>query len=952
MKRFIASLLTLAVLSASLPTAVFAAEDKRDTASPDVFAEYVSDDYQKYLDFYGYKGETVDGGITVDINDFVTEGIKAQITDGYIRTDELGKITWNFTAQTAGFYNIKVEYCPDEEGNSEIIRSVYIDGKIPFDGMKKQIFGRCFDNNTSTPKIIDGNELRNEAVEVYEWRETFLKDSESKSVSPYAVYLTAGAHTVTFETKKEPLLKIKSIVFCSAQKIYSYSEVKDEYESRAYDGDPVTYQAERCDDMTLAIYKSSASIEAITDYTSAYTEPYHPYLTRLNTMGGIRWQTPGEVVNWKINVKEAGTYAISLRSRQSGNRDLVSYRSVKVNGKTPYIDAQNIGFTYSANFENNVLKSGDEVLLFDFKEGENTLSMEVVTGSLSRPVSEVSKALDSLNELYRRVVQITGVSPDKFVDYDICDKIDGFAEAVAAEAERLYGVVDYMMTLTGEKGSLTALLEKTAIQSENISKDPEDVINQLSTWKNNISSLGTWIIQIEGMPLEVDSITLFAKDGEKELPKSEPNFFVRLYYGVIRFFASFVTEYVDQSADKDRGVTAWITSGRDQVNILKGLVSSDFSGKDSANVTVQLVPADVVLPATLSGNGPDVVVSMPYTSVVDYAMRNAVVDLSKLDGFEGIAAKYQKGAIDTTSYQGGIYGIPETQVFPVMFCRDDIFAEQGLKVPNTWTEFEQVMSELNSDNYDVYVAGTALYPSLVFQYGGNLYEGSGNDYGIASGLGSNEAMTAFKQLTKLFTTYSIPVVSDFANRFRTGEMPIGIADYTIYNTLELFAPEIKGLWSIYELPGVENADGTINRSSVSTTTATIILSDTDNLEGAWEFVQWWHGEKIQLSYARQLEALLGASGRYATASIDIARQLNWETASLSSLESQFKNTVATPMVPGHYMTTRMISNAFNEVVTNDNSISPREALYLKIATINEELTKKRNEFGLSTVRKQ
>lgn len=951
MKRIIASLLVGAVLLAGLPFATFAAEEKRDTASPDVYAEFIPDDYKAYLDFYGYKGQTVAEEISVDIGNFVTDGIKVEKNDDYIRTDELGTITWNFDVIKSGFYNVKVGYCPDEEGNAEIIRSVLIDGKIPYEGLKQQIFPRCFDNNTATPQMIDGNELRSEAVEIYEFSEEYLRDSESKGVSPYVIYLTQGAHTITFETKKEPLLKLKSIVFCSAEDVSDYSEVKDEYKSRAYSGKPVTYQAERCDDITLAIYKSSASIEAITDYTSAYTVPYHPYLTRLNTMGGNRWQTPGETVTWKINVEQAGTYAISLRSRQSANRDLVSYRSIKINGATPYTEAKNIGFTYSADFKNNVLKIGDETLLFDFKEGENTVSMEVVTGSLSKPVSEVSASLDALNSLYRQVVQITGVSPDKFVDYDICDKIDGFADAVGAEAKRLYGVVDYMMALTGEKGSLTALLEKTAIQAEDISENPEDVINQLSTWKNNISSLGNWIIQIEGMPLEVDSITLFAADGDDKLSKAEPNFFIRFYYGVIRFFASFVTEYVDDSNDENNGVTVWITSGRDQVNILKSLVSSDFADEGSANVSVQLVPADVVLPAALSGNGPDVVVNMPYTSVVDYAMRNAVVDMSKLDGFKETAAKYQSGAINTVSYQGGIYGMPETQMFPVMFCRDDILGELGLKAPDTWIEFEQVLSELNSANYDVYVAGTALYPSLVFQYGGNLYRGEGNDYGIASGLDSDAAMTAFKQLTKLFTTYSIPVVSDFANRFRTGEMPVGIADYTIYNTLELFAPEIKGLWSIYELPGVVHEDGTVDRSSVSTTTATIILSDTDNLEGAWDFVQWWHAEKIQLSYARQLEALLGASGRYATASVDVARQLNWETASFNELEKQFKNSVATPMVPGHYMTTRMISNAFNEVVTSENSISPREALYLKIATINEELTKKRNEFGLSVKEK-
>ena len=47
------------------------------------------------------------------------------------------------------------------------------------------------------------------------------------------------------------------------------------------------------------------------------------------------------------------------------------------------------------------------------------------------------------------------------------------------------------------------------------------------------------------------------------------------------------------------------------------------------------------------------------------------------------------------------------------------------------------------------------------------------------------------------------------------------------------------------------------------------------------------------------------------------------------------------------MTTRMVDYAFKNVVTDGQN--PREALYLNAKTINEELTKKRNEFGLSTL---
>ncbi len=67
----------------------------------------------------------------------------------------------------------------------------------------------------------------------------------------------------------------------------------------------------------------------------------------------------------------------------------------------------------------------------------------------------------------------------------------------------------------------------------------------------------------------------------------------------------------------------------------------------------------------------------------------------------------------------------------------------------------------------------------------------------------------FKWYTDLFTVHGLEVQADFSNRFRTGEMPVGVTDYTTYCTLEIFAPEIKGLWSFSPLPGTLKEDGTI-----------------------------------------------------------------------------------------------------------------------------------------------
>ena len=65
---------------------------------------------------------------------------------------------------------------------------------------------------------------------------------------------------------------------------------------------------------------------------------------------------------------------------------------------------------------------------------------------------------------------------------------------------------------------------------------------------------------------------------------------------------------------------------------------------------------------------------------------------------------------------------------------------------------------------------------------------------------------AFDVYTRFFTDYGIPTYFDFVSRFRSGEMPIGIASYSTYNTLMVSAPEIKGLWDFTLIPGTEKTD--------------------------------------------------------------------------------------------------------------------------------------------------
>jgi ABC-type glycerol-3-phosphate transport system substrate-binding protein len=123
------------------------------------------------------------------------------------------------------------------------------------------------------------------------------------------------------------------------------------------------------------------------------------------------------------------------------------------------------------------------------------------------------------------------------------------------------------------------------------------------------------------------------------------------------------------------------------------------------------------------------------------------------------------------------------------------------------------------------------------------------------------------------------------------------------------------------------------------------MAQSQKKDLAWEFVKWWTGTDAQLSYATSLESLMGSSARYAAADPEVLKQLPWSNRELEALLDQIESTVGISALPGNYMTSRMIQYAFQDVVGEE--ANPREALYLNVKDINQELYRKRIELHLS-----
>ena len=82
------------------------------------------------------------------------------------------------------------------------------------------------------------------------------------------------------------------------------------------------------------------------------------------------------------------------------------------------------------------------------------------------------------------------------------------------------------------------------------------------------------------------------------------------------FAYSFVEDYnsvADTAAvDNYRNETPlriWITNGRDQAQIIKGILDDTFTPLTGIRTKIELVQDTAMLPATVAGRGPDIVLS-------------------------------------------------------------------------------------------------------------------------------------------------------------------------------------------------------------------------------------------------------------------------------------------------------------------------------------------------------
>lgn len=855
---------------------------------------------------------------------------------------------WKVSIPQEGLYSVNLEYCAESKELGSAQCSFLIDGKIPFDESELIEFPVIFKDETPIIHNDGQDDLRPSQIEAENWVWSAIKDRDGYYSPVLRFYFTEGEHTFCLKTLSGTLA-ISSMSFITGDNdTKSYENVSKEYSDQGIV--PVTgvlengikiYQAES------AYLKSDATLYPVNDNSSDGNQPFDIKTQKINCIGGTRWQSPGQWITWQIDVPQSGLYHIGFRSRQNYLRDIDSIRSLYIDDKIQFSEASEIPFEYNNKFSVSLV-GGDAPYLFYLEKGIRTIRMEVSLGKYSEYIRELANSIEEINKSNWSLLTFIGNNPDLNRDYNIEKYMPEVIDSFGKQLKKLKEITQSFVEITGKEDSNIAQINELIYKLKRMCDDPTEIPKMFSNFREDVSALANTVLNMKNMPLLIDYIFI-AEQGAK-LPNANPNIFVSFINAIKKFIASFVIDYTNlsniENTSAKEPITVWIgnglSGGRDQAVVLNQLIVQDFTPKTSIPVNLQLVPAGTILTATISGKGPDAALQVNGEDPVNYAMRNAVVDLSKMEGYSELLNLFPEAAMIQYKYKDGVYALPETITFPMMFYRKDILENLGIEMEKvkTWKDLIGLLPIIQRSNMQISMQPTfSSYYTFLFQNGASLYTEDNKH----SALNSKVALDAFNTFMGLYTNYGMPYSYNFVTRFRTGEIPISIEDYTMYNTLKISAPEINGQWEMCSIPGTVDAAGNVNRNATVGGNGCIILSSSDSIDEAWTFLKWWVATDTQYKYGKELESVMGVGARYNTANLEALDRLPWTTLEKQNLKNQISNLQGVVQVPGGYMTSRNIGFAISTVYNNNSDA--RKTMLNYIDEINQELEIKYDEFS-------
>ncbi|WP_295152323.1 extracellular solute-binding protein [uncultured Ruminococcus sp.] len=923
--------------------------------------------YSKYLEKYQDTARPDIDEIVIKGSDYIPDSISDDLSlgtetsfegvdDVLYWANQQGSVSYEVEVPQDGRYNLKMSYYALPGTTNDIEFSLLIDGESPYGTAQRITLDKVWINENDIGEDAKGNDMRPGQVEFPMWQMNKpIEDVDGLFNEPLQFYMSAGKHIITLESDKAQFV-LGDIT------VYNYKEPK-EYEAPSANDIGATRGQKLVLEGETATYKSSRTLYPTSDKTSYMTSSekgYSPTKTRYNTIGGgNNWNQSTQAVTWEFNIPQSGYYKIGIFGRQDQMRGMYSNRRVLINGVVPNKESEQVKFYYDTDWSvvSPSNKAGNPMYYF-MEAGKNTITLEAVPGEIGEIMGELDDVVFDINSYYRQIRQITGPSPDEYNNYMIDVAIPDIIGDFQYNAKLLRQEKEEIERLSGSGGTEAETLEKMAIVLDKCVKKPDIIPEMMGQIKDNITAVSTFINTYRMQPLEVDKIEVCTDD--VSFSECSTTFFGTVGHGFQSFVGSFFEDYNSLSNDEDgTAQECWVTLGRDNAVVIKELIDSDYNANTNKKINLKLVQGGIT-EATFSGKGPDMALFLGGDYPIQLAVRDTLVDLTQFSDYDEVTQRFSPNMMTLYTYDDGVYGLPCTQNFPMLFYRTDILAEYGIDPEYDLVSWDRIINCLPTLQRNYLEVGLRLpatatagvtmvsavtengntFAMMLLQQGLNYY----SDDLKRTTFGEQPAIEAFDTWTKFYTTYSFQQQYDAFTRFRQGDMPVLVNDYAFYNQLTAAAPEIKGCWSFRAVPGTFDENGNLNHAANSEGTCCVIFKKAPDYEGAWDFIKWFTSTDIQTKYGNNIESVLGPMGRYSTANQEALKGLSWSTKEADLLLDQMNSQVEIPIIPASYGVTRNIMNAFRKVV-NENE-NARDTLFWYNKDINDEIARKRADLGL------
>jgi len=857
-----------------------------------------------------------------------------------ITIEDGDSVSLHFSLTEAASYTIEITYkdVTDFILPSEI--NVQINGSSPFrESENIKLPALWAYNDTVFPLDRYGNEVLPRSSKQDIIQTVRLKDTTGLNQMPLIFPFSAGENTLEISVNTGSL-ELISVSLKPQITLPSYEETLS--------SNPVPASGQILLSATELSLRNSPSVRLFSVNDASALE-YAVDSLKLNTIDGSSYRLGNDTIYYDIEISEAGYYHIGFKYRQNLLMGMPAFRELSINGEIPFEEARLLQFHATSTFR-NLLLGDPEPYLFYFEEGTHQIALRAVMEPYRDVYHTLVSMMEEISDLSLEIKKLTGNTSDRYRTWDI----ERFIPDTEARLERwintLISIEDHLKTYThtNNPGALTNL-NIARQRLEGLKKDVNQIPSRMMLLADGNTSasqlIGSTVQMFLENGMDIQSVYI---TGTENLPREKANIFTRSFVSLFRFFDSFGAQDYQVTKVDDDVLEIWINHPRQYIEIIQSMVDRDFVNQTGINVQIALMPDEnkLVL-ANAAGNAPDIAIGVNHWIPYELAIRGASLDLRQFEGFEETVSLFMPGVMVPYAFEDGIFGLPETQNFWVTYYRKDILDALNIPIPNTWKEVIEILPELQRFDMNYYQPlaffrgfkpFVATIP-FIYQFGGTLY----SEDGMSTTINTEESIEGITLMSELFTVYNLPKeVPNFYQHFRYGTMPIGISDLSTYLQLSIAAPEIAGKWDIALHPGVENADGEIERWAASGAQASLIMASTKMPDEAFEFLSWWMSTDIQSQFAIQLQTTYGTEYLWNTANIEAFKSLPLPKKHIEVITQQWEYALEASRIPGSFMVEREISNAWNKIVFDDTN--PRITLDNAVRSANREILYKMQEF--------